>query len=170
MKTKMAVSFSTILGRVLYYTVKMTASVFQSCLTLCNPTDGSPPGSSVHGILEARTLEWVAIPFSRGSSSSRGRTWVSCIAGRFFTVWATREASILFKYPFHEFINKNHTEPKVTTFSLFPCENFMNRNLLGWIRWPKPTMGILFNYLFSGLAMWLAGSYFCDQGWNAGPQ
>ena len=40
----------------------------QSCLTLCNPMDCSPPGSSVHGILQAGILEWVAIPFSRGSS------------------------------------------------------------------------------------------------------
>ena len=45
----------------------------------------SPAGSSVHGILQARTLEWVAIPFSRGSSQPRDRTWVSCIAGGLFT-------------------------------------------------------------------------------------
>ena len=46
-------------------------SVTQLCPTLCNPMDGSPPGSSVHGILQARILEWVAIPFSRGSSQPR---------------------------------------------------------------------------------------------------
>ena len=51
----------------------------------CDPTDCSPPGSSVHGILQARTLEWVAISFSRGSSRPRDRTQVSCIAGGFFT-------------------------------------------------------------------------------------
>ena len=45
--------------------------VAQSCLTLCNPTDSSPPGSSVHGILQARILEWVTISFSRGSSQPR---------------------------------------------------------------------------------------------------
>ena len=50
------------------------------------------PGSSVHGILQARILEWVAISFSRASSWLRGRTWVSCIAGRLFTSWATGEA------------------------------------------------------------------------------
>ena len=50
-----------------------------------NPMDCSPPGSSVHGILQARILEWVAIPFSRGSSLLRDQTWVSFIAGRFFT-------------------------------------------------------------------------------------
>ena len=43
----------------------------QSCPTLCNPMDYGPPGSSVHGILQARTLEWVAMPFSRGSSQTR---------------------------------------------------------------------------------------------------
>ena len=54
----------------------------------------SPPGSSVHGILQARILEWVAIPFSRRSSRHRDRTQVSFITGKFFTVWATREAQI----------------------------------------------------------------------------
>ena len=64
----------------------------QSCPTLCNPVDCSPPGSSLRVILQARVLEWVAISFSRGSSWPRDGTWVSRIAGRFFTVWATREA------------------------------------------------------------------------------
>ena len=67
------------------------AKSFQSCLTLCDLMDYSPPGSSVHGILQARTLEWVAIPFSRGSPQPRD--WihvlpVSCIAGGFFTHWS----------------------------------------------------------------------------------
>ena len=67
-------------------------SVTQSYLTLCEPTDGSQPGSSVHGILQARRLEWVAIPFFRGSSRPRAdQTQVSWIAGRLFTSWATRE-------------------------------------------------------------------------------
>ena len=54
--------------------------------------DCRPPGSSVRGILQAKILEWIAIPSSRGSSQSRNRTEVSRIAGRFFTIWATREA------------------------------------------------------------------------------
>ena len=66
--------------------------VSKSCQTLCNPVDCSPPGSSVRGILQTRMLEWVAILFSRASSRSRDWTQISCIAGRFFTVWATREA------------------------------------------------------------------------------
>ena len=57
---------------------------------LCDPLDCSPPGFSVHGILQARILEWVAIPFSKGSSPPRDQTQVSGIAGRFFTIWATR--------------------------------------------------------------------------------
>ena len=66
--------------------------VTQSCSALWDPMDCNPPGSSVHGILQARILEWVAIPFSRGSSWPRDQTQVSCIAGRLFTIWATREA------------------------------------------------------------------------------
>ena len=69
-----------------------TVLVAQSCPTLCNPMDCSPPDSSVHGILQARILEWVAIPFSRRSSWPRDWTQASWIAGRFFTIWATKEA------------------------------------------------------------------------------
>ena len=50
------------------------------------------PFASVHGLLPARILEWLAISFPRGSSQPRDQTWISCIAGRFFTVWVTREA------------------------------------------------------------------------------
>ena len=64
----------------------------QSCPTFCNPLDCSLPGSSVYEILQAGILEWVAIPFSRESSWPRDWTQVSCIAGRFFTIWTTREA------------------------------------------------------------------------------
>ena len=68
------------------------SEVAQSCPTLCNPMDCSLPGSMVHGIFQARILEWAAISFSRGSSQPRDQTWVSCIADRRFTIWATREA------------------------------------------------------------------------------
>ena len=67
------------------------SEVTQSCPTLCDPMDCSLPGSSVHGIFQARILEWVAISFSRRSSIPRDWTWVSCMVGRHFTVWATRE-------------------------------------------------------------------------------
>ena len=66
--------------------------VAQSCPTLCHPVICSLPGSSVHGIFQARVLEWVAISFSRGSSQPRDQTRVSRTAGRRFTIWATREA------------------------------------------------------------------------------
>ena len=73
--------------------MKVKVLISQSCPTLCDPMDSRPPESSVHGILQARILEWVSIPFSRGSSQPRDQTWVSCIAGRFFMVWATRVAA-----------------------------------------------------------------------------
>ena len=75
-------------------------SLAQSCLTLCNPLDYSPPGSSIHGNFQARILEWVAILFSRGSSQPRDKIQVSHIVGRFITIWATREApsGILFNF------------------------------------------------------------------------
>ena len=60
--------------------------------TVCDTMDCSPPGSSVHGVIQAGILEWFAILLSRGSSWLRDKTQVSCIAGRFFTGWATREA------------------------------------------------------------------------------
>ena len=62
------------------------------CLTLCDPVDCSLPGSSVHGILQARIPEWVAMPSSRGSSQPRNQThisYISCIGGRFFTTCST---------------------------------------------------------------------------------
>ena len=65
------------------------SEVAQSCLTLCDPMDCSPPGSSIHGILQARILEWVAISFSRGSSQPRDWTQISWIACRCFNLWAT---------------------------------------------------------------------------------
>ena len=75
----------------LYTHMCVCTKLFQSCLTLC---DCSPPGRSVQGILQARILEWVAMPSSRGSSWPRDQTQVSCIASRFFTVWATRETHL----------------------------------------------------------------------------
>ena len=70
-----------------YFSIQSEVKVTKSCLTLCHPMD-----YTVHGILQARILEWVAFPFSRVSSQSRDRTQVSHIAGRFFTSWTTREA------------------------------------------------------------------------------
>ena len=65
---------------------KLKVLVAQSCLTLWDPTDCSPSGSSVHGILQTRVLEWAVISFSRRSSRPRDQTQVSCIACGFFTI------------------------------------------------------------------------------------
>ena len=65
--------------------------VAQSCLTLATPWTVALPGSSVHGIFQARILEWVAIYFSRGSSQTKDLTHISCLAGRFFTTSAPWE-------------------------------------------------------------------------------
>ena len=68
--------------------------VVRSYLTLRDPMGYNPPGSSVHGILQARILKWIAIPFSRGSSQPRDWIQLSHIADRFFTIWATREVHL----------------------------------------------------------------------------
>ena len=77
---------------VVNYSTNVCVLVAQSCPILCNTMDCSPLGSSVHEISQVRILQWVAIPFSRGSSWPRDWTRVSWIAGRFFTLWATRES------------------------------------------------------------------------------
>ena len=69
----------------IYNNNESESKVAQSCPTLCNPVDYSLPGSSIHGILQAGILEWVAISFSRGSSRPRDQPRVSHIAGRRFT-------------------------------------------------------------------------------------
>ena len=80
-----------------FFTTSATwVKVAQSCLTLCNPMDYTG-----HGIPQARILEWVAFPFSRGSSQTRDQTQVSYIAGRFITSWATREVQNHLRSPFN---------------------------------------------------------------------
>ena len=91
-------------------------SVAQLCLTLCKHTDYSPSDSSVHGISQKRILKWVAIHFSRWSSQPRDRTYVPCIAGRFFTIWATT-AAIKFAYN-----NKNNEKQDKETVSNMESE------------------------------------------------
>ena len=71
--------------------------VAQSCATLCDSMDCSPSSSSVHGLLQARILAWVAISFFWGFSWPRDRTRVSCTVGSFFTIWATREAWVTYE-------------------------------------------------------------------------
>ena len=98
----------------------------QSCLTLCNPVDCSPPGSSVHGISQARILEWVAISSSRGSSQPRTQTHVfclSCIAGRFFTIKPSGKPQLHLKYWHFQCLyvqqKVNKTGPRNMCFLIF---------------------------------------------------
>ena len=72
---------------------KVNMLVAQPCPILWDPMDGSPAASSVHGILPARILVCVVIPFSRGSSQPKDRTHFSCIAGECSAVWAARKAN-----------------------------------------------------------------------------
>ena len=81
-------------GRSHYSFVLCCAQSLQSCPTPCDPMDCGPSGSSVHRILQAGILEWIAMPSSRGSSWPRDWTQLSYFAGRFFTIWATREAPL----------------------------------------------------------------------------
>ena len=74
----------TIISFPIFYTFILLVIITQLCSALCDPMDCSPPGPSVLGILQARILEWVAIPFSRGSSRPTDQTWLSSIAGRFY--------------------------------------------------------------------------------------
>ena len=90
MSPKKHVYFYTYIKHIYLY----VCLVAQLCRTLYDPMDCSPPASFDHGILQARIQEWVAMPFSRGSSQPRDWIQVSIIAGRFFTLWATREAHI----------------------------------------------------------------------------
>ena len=75
-----------------FFSLQLTPETWKllSCVHLCKPMDCSLPGSAVHGILEARILEGVIIPFTGGPSQPRDQTRVSCIAGKSFTVWTTR--------------------------------------------------------------------------------
>ena len=112
--------------------------------------DGSPPGSSVRGIFQARILEWVAISFSRGSSQPRNQTQVSCIAGRFFTNWAMRELQLCCTYiRIHaEMCTYTYTCPHMSSQQLFwpllvgclslhgpcyACHIWQSRHLRDWL-------------------------------------
>ena len=110
------------------------SEVTQSCPTLCDPVDCSLPGSSVHGILQARILEWVAISFSRGSSRPRDRTPVSHIGGRRFNLWATREApypSAVTFLPSKSFPPCRHSQGATTKYIIYTyyeeCIHLMKR-------------------------------------------
>ena len=94
-----------------------------SCLTLCNPMDRSPPGSSVHGMLQARTLECVAISSSKGSSQPRDQTQVSSTAGRCFTIWA-------FLYHLSHLGRERKIKPWPRNFACIPIQTWSECILL----------------------------------------
>ena len=75
--------------------IVVNSEVAQSCPTFCDPMDCSLPGSFIHGLFQARELEWVAISFSRGSSWPKDLTCISCIGRQILYHWATREALLL---------------------------------------------------------------------------
>ena len=97
-----------------YNGLKVKVLLAQSCL--CDPTDCSPPGSSVHGILQARILEWVAISYPRGSFRLRDRTRVSYTVGSFFNIWASREAYMMEYYSDIFFKKRKEIIPLATTW------------------------------------------------------
>ena len=97
---------------------KWKKKVVQSCPTLCDPMDCSLLGSSIHGLLQTRILEWVAISFSRGSSWPRDQTPVSCIAGRHFNLWAIREV-------LEEISSLSHSIVFLYFFALITEEGFL---------------------------------------------
>ena len=131
-------------------------SVSQSSLTLCDPVDCTPPVSSVYGILQARILEWVVIPFSRGSSQPRNRTPVSFTICGFFTIF-TREA-LLSSDPCHRqlysvttslenFISilkvmfKSMATSKIITFyQLLELFNFLHSSVILLEHYQKPVL------------------------------
>ena len=107
--------------------------VAQSCPTLFDSIDYSPPVSFVHGIVQARILQWVAIPFSKGSSWPRDGTWESCISGRFFIIWATNKGEVLVTMNISTCQNPSwHRDPR----SYYQCSwvsTFKEIYLLLWV-------------------------------------
>ena len=105
-----------LLAFALYIEVLLCVVSHSACPTLCDPMDFSLPGSSLYGILQARILAWTVILFSRGSSWPRGQTYISCITGRFFTIWATREAHIAWSVQFSRSVLSNSGTLRTTTY------------------------------------------------------
>ena len=99
----------------------MKVKVAQLCPTLCDFMD-----YTVHGILQARTLEWVAFPFSRGSSQTRDRTQVSHIAGGFFTSWATKGSPRILKWVAYPFSRGSSSDKNQTMVSCIVGRFFTN--------------------------------------------
>ena len=95
------------------------SEVTQSCLTLWESVDYSVPASSIHGIFQARILEWVAISFSRGSSWPRDQTQVCRITGRLFIIWDTREVPKLYLFNVYNLMSLKTTLPFMTITKIY---------------------------------------------------
>ena len=137
--------------RPIYASVDFCVLVAQLCLTLCDPMDFNLPGSPIHGILQARILEWVTIPFSRGSSQPRDWTQASRMAGRFFTVWATRKSWLICKMGIKRVTQTPQNHCNDLTADMIYCTQItckaMTRYIsdLGRWRWGKGSQGELVN-------------------------
>ena len=114
--------------------------------------DCSLPGSSIHGILQARILEWVAISFSRGSSQPRDWTWISRNTGRHFTIWTTREAHFLSftwcDYNIYLLLRGKVNHQSNNTWSY----QFMY--FLNWHRWERMSIALWFSRFLRNMC-WL---------------
>ena len=120
----------------------VTMLAAQLCPTLYNPTDCSPTSPSVHVILQAIILECVAIPFSRGSSWPRDQTCVSHTAGRFFTLWDTREALQCPPSPQNPWTAPSPTRGPHTINHMFLGGNHIVRGNAGWNHLPWPDKAV----------------------------
>ena len=103
----------------LFHCIIWRSEVAQSCVTLYSPMDCSFSGSSVHGIFQARVLELLAISFFRGSSWPGIWTWVSHIAGRCFTLWATREAHVKMVLKYSQLVWSSPSSVKLCSLHTF---------------------------------------------------
>ena len=144
---------------VVYYLVEVKMLVTQSCPTLCNPMDCSPPGFSVHGILQARILEWVAISFFRESFQSSDQIRVSCIAGGFFTIWATREDPVYYLILFE---NHCYNYAELPIWHLGKKNNSFGTSLV--VQWLR----LCFHCRGNGFSPWLGAKipHATQLGWN----
>ena len=129
------------------------SEVAQSCPTLSGPMDYSLLGSSVHGIFQARILEWVAISFSRGSSQPRDQTRVSCIVGRRFTVWAMggNELFQQQRYKPHRFLSFCTTLTGCTWFRALTHKQTLKKNVFIKTNSEMLCLPVTFNSAISSL-------------------
>ena len=113
-----------------FFEVKVKVSVAQSCPALCDPMDCSPPGTSVHGILQAIVLEWVAMPSSRGSYRPKDQTWVSCV-GRQILYHLSHQGSPEISLEISKFMNQHSWAARRNTAMIqthFSCKNLFGRS------------------------------------------